>query len=169
MGYEHLREFGLTAKNPTHFQDFHPHRHAVRHRRSCGQTLWLSDQGAFTKEIIGAQERDDGFLPLLGHYGDFDLAFFDVENCISGVALRKELVSLSVRGKGPALSSGRQKGCGIKSPRARFCPRALVVFNFCHGGWSHLSQRPVCAKLHTIEVAGPATAPAPARLAPHTS
>ena len=140
MGYKHLREFGLTAKNPTHFQDFRPHRHTVRHRGSCCQTLWLSDQAALTKEIIGAQERDDGLFSLLGHYGDFDLAFFDVENCISCVALRKELVSLSVRGKSPALSSGRKKGCGIKSPRARFCRRALVVFNFCHAVWCHYSS-----------------------------
>src|SRR6202042_2131163 len=93
MGYKHLREFGLTAKNPTHFQDFHSHRYTFSHR-SCGcQPPRLSNQASFSEEFVRTQERDDGLLSLLGHYGDFDLAFFDVEDCISGIALRKEFVS----------------------------------------------------------------------------
>src|SRR5271156_1940609 len=135
MGYKHLREFGLTAKNPTHFQDFHSHRYTFSHRSSGCQSPWLSNQAAFSKELVRAQERDDGLLSLLGHHGDFDLALFDVENCISGVALRKKYFSLSIRGNGPTLGSGRQKECGIKSPSARFRRRALVIFNFCHGVW----------------------------------
>jgi hypothetical protein len=48
--------------------------------------------------------------------------------CISAIALRKEFVSFLVRGNGPALAGGRQKGCGIKLPRARFYPRAFFIF-----------------------------------------
>src|ERR1700722_14365463 len=120
MGYKHLREFGLTAKNPTHFQDFHSHRYTFSHRSSGCQSPWLSNQAAFSKELVRAEERDDGLLSLLGHYGDFDLALFDVENRISDVALRKKDSSLSVCGNDPTLGSGRQKGCEVKSPRARF-------------------------------------------------
>src|SRR5580693_10224180 len=110
MGYKHLREFGLTAKSPTHFQDFHPHCYTFGHR-SCGcQSPWLSNQASFSKEFVRTQERDNGLLSLLGHYGDFDLAFFDVENCISGVALCKKDFSFLVCGNGPALGGGRQKG-----------------------------------------------------------
>jgi hypothetical protein len=72
---------------------------------------------------------------LLGQHRNFDFAFLEIENCISGFALRKKDFSLSVRRKGLALGGGRQKGCRIKSPRARFCPRALVIFNCCHAEW----------------------------------
>jgi hypothetical protein len=50
-----------------------------------------------------------------------------------GVALGKEDFSLSMRGNGPALGGGRQKSCGIKSPRAHF--GASVQFSFCHRLW----------------------------------
>jgi hypothetical protein len=123
---------GLSAKNPTHLGRFHSHRYTLSHR-GCGcQPPWLPDQASFSKEFVRTQERDNGLLPLLGHYGDFDLAFLDVENCIGGLALGKELVSLSVRGNGSTFADGIQIDCRIKSPRARFCPRALVIFNFCH-------------------------------------
>jgi hypothetical protein len=157
MGYKHLREPGLTAKNPTHFQDFHSHRYTFSHRSSCCQALGLSDQAAFTKEFVGTQERDNGLLSLLGHYGDFDLALFDVENCISGVALRKKDFSLSVRANGPTLGSGRQKGGGIKSPRARFCHRALVIFNFAIQGRSIIAARQSVQNC-SLQMAGEAAA-----------
>jgi hypothetical protein len=148
MGYKHLREFGLTAKNPTHFQDFHPHRHAVRHRRSCCQTLWLSDQAAFTKEIVGAQEPDDGLFSLFGHYGDFDLAFFYVENCIGGVALRKELVSLSVRETARPLAVVARKVAGSNRRAPAFAAGRWSSSTFAIGEGYHDAVANLCKIAH---------------------
>jgi hypothetical protein len=60
----------------------------------------------------------------------FNFALLDIENGIRGRPLCKKYFTLSVRGNGSALGGGRQKSCGIKSPRARF--GASVRFNFCH-------------------------------------
>jgi hypothetical protein len=105
-----------------HVHHLHPHRHAVRHRGSCCQAPWLSDQATFTKEFVGTQERDNGLLALLGQHCDFDLAFLEIENCIRGVALRKKDFSLSVRGNGPALRGGRQKIAGSNRRAPVFAP-----------------------------------------------
>jgi hypothetical protein len=75
-----------------HFQRLDPHCYAVRHRSSCCQALWLTDQAAFTKEFVRAKERDDGLLALLGHYRNFDFALFDIEDGISGIALCKNVL-----------------------------------------------------------------------------
>jgi hypothetical protein len=101
-------------ENPTHFQRLHSHRYTFSHS-SCGcQSPWLSNQASFPKKFVGTQERDNSLLSLLGDHGDFDLAFFDVENRVSGIALRKELLSFLVRGNGSALAGGLKKGCRIE-------------------------------------------------------
>jgi hypothetical protein len=51
---------------------------------------------------VGTQERDNGFLALLGDNGDFDLAILDIGNCIRRVALREEPLILSIFVNGSA-------------------------------------------------------------------
>jgi hypothetical protein len=113
-----------------HFQRVYPHYYAVRHCSGCCQALWLTDQAAFTKELVRTQERHDGLLPLLGHNRNFNFALFDIEDGICGVALCEKTFAFLVRGYGPALGGGRQKSRGIKSPPSRF--GASVRFNFSH-------------------------------------
>jgi hypothetical protein len=49
--------------------------------------LGLSDQTSLAKKLIYAEERDHGFLSLLGDDGDFDFAFLDIEYCVCRIAL----------------------------------------------------------------------------------
>jgi hypothetical protein len=129
-----------------HFQRLHPHCYAVRHRSSCCQALWLSDQAAFTKEFVGTQECDNGLFALLGHHRDLDLAFFDIEDRICGVALCKKDFSLSVRGNCPALGGGRQKAAG--SNRRTPASGLGAVSVFAIGDCSTIAAHNVCKIAH---------------------
>jgi hypothetical protein len=91
-----LRKRRLVAKKPLDFALVHSHRDAFGHCTCRRQSLRLSDQASFTHEFIGTQDRDYGFLALLGNDGDFDFAFFYVENCISVIALRKDDFALAM-------------------------------------------------------------------------
>jgi hypothetical protein len=68
---------------------FHPHCLAVGHCRCRCQTLWLTDQAAFTDEFVRSEDRNDRFLALFGDNGNFDLSAFDVEDGIRRVPLGK--------------------------------------------------------------------------------
>jgi hypothetical protein len=89
MRDKHLRECGLVIKNPLDFRLCHSHRLAFRHCRGCRQAFRLSNQASFAHKFVWSQERDDGFLALLGYDGDFDLALPDIENRIRILALGK--------------------------------------------------------------------------------
>ena len=60
---------------------------AFRHRARGGDVHRLAGQASLTKEISRAQDGDDSLLALLRHYGDLDLALFDVEDRIGGISL----------------------------------------------------------------------------------
>jgi hypothetical protein len=66
----------------------------------------LSDQASFTHEFVDTQDRDDGFLALLGYDGDFDFAFLNIENRIGLIALRKDDFALAMFCNSSALSRG---------------------------------------------------------------
>jgi hypothetical protein len=90
MRYKHLGKRRLAPKKSLDFGLVHPHGDAIGHCACCRQTLWLADQASFTHEFINTQDSDHGFLALFGYDGDFNLAFFNVENCIGVFALRKD-------------------------------------------------------------------------------
>src|ERR1043165_913928 len=90
MRDKHLRKYRLVAMKALNCGLVHSHRDAFGHRTCCRQSPRLSDQAPFTRKFISTQDRYYGFLALLGYNRDFDLAFFNIENCISLVALRKD-------------------------------------------------------------------------------
>jgi hypothetical protein len=97
MRHEHSRERGLLLKKELDFTLINSHDRAFAHRNSRRQALGLSDQTSFAKKLIGAEERDHGFLALLGHDDDFDFALFDIEDCVCRITLREDNVVLPVR------------------------------------------------------------------------
>ena len=102
-------------KNPLDFRLCHSHRLAFRHCRRCRQTLRLSDQASFANKFVWPQERDDGFLALLGYDGDFDLALPDIENCIRIVALGKNDIFLRMRGNVATMAAVAKNTAGSNS------------------------------------------------------
>jgi hypothetical protein len=78
------------------FRLIHSHSDAFGHCTCRRQSLRLADQASFTHEFVSTQERYHGFLALLGYDSDFDLAFFNIENCISVIALRKDDFGLAM-------------------------------------------------------------------------
>jgi hypothetical protein len=85
-----LRKYWLFPKKPLDFQLVHAHRDAFGHRACRRQSLRLSDQAPFAHKFISTQDCDYGFLALRGNYGDFDFAFFNIENGVSVITLRKD-------------------------------------------------------------------------------
>jgi hypothetical protein len=75
--------------------------------------------------------------------------------CISAIALRKEFVSFLVRGNGPALAGGRQKGCGIKLPRARFYPPRSSFSIIAIGNRSFIMSADLCKTAHSRPTRAP--------------
>jgi hypothetical protein len=69
----------------------------------------LPDQASLAKEFVNTQQRHHGFFAVPGDNGDFDLAFFDVENRVRKVALREENFALCMRGQRAAFSSRLKK------------------------------------------------------------
>src|SRR5690349_6479131 len=96
MRDKHLGKCRLIPKKALNFGLVHSHGDAFGHRTCCRQSPWLSDQAPFTRKFISTQDRYYGFLALLGYNGDFDLAFLNIEDCISFVALRKDDFALPV-------------------------------------------------------------------------
>jgi hypothetical protein len=90
----------------------------------------LTNQAAFTEELVRTQECDDGLLALLGHHRNFNFTLLDLEEGICGFPLCKKYLTLSVRGNSPALGGSRQKSCGINSPRNRL--GASFRLTCCH-------------------------------------
>src|SRR5579859_7381339 len=108
MRHKHLRKCRLAQKKSLNFAFVHSHGDAFGHCTCRCQSLRLSDQASFAHEFISTQDSDYSFLALLGNDGDFDLAFFYIENCISIVALRKDDFALAMLCDSSAL------GCGFK-------------------------------------------------------
>jgi hypothetical protein len=130
-----------------HFQRLYPHCYAIRHRSSCCQALWLSDQAAFTKEFVGTQERDNGILALLGHHRDFDLAFFDIEKSRlrRRPGQRRSFPFDAQKWPGPWRRSPKKLRDQIDArPLWDFRP-----FRFLPSSMLALSRRTICAKLLT--------------------
>jgi hypothetical protein len=64
-----------------------PHDHAFGHRRDRRHAPRLSGQAAFAAELVHSENYDDRFFASVGHDGDLDLAFLDVEYRIRWIAL----------------------------------------------------------------------------------
>jgi hypothetical protein len=79
------------------------HDRAFAHSHSGCETFWLPNQTALAKKLIYAEERNHGFLALLGDDRNFDFALFDIEHCVCRIALRKDDFVLAVGRNTPAL------------------------------------------------------------------
>jgi hypothetical protein len=82
---------------------------AFRHCRSRRHAPRLPGQATFAAEFIRPQDGDDGFLPLLGNDGDFDLAALNEENRISRIALPVDNLICPVFGFGSSAVHFREK------------------------------------------------------------
>ena len=69
-----------------------PHNLAFGHCRGGRHAARLAGQATFAAEFIWPQDCDDGFLPLLGNDGDFDLAVMDVKDGQSATAPCKKTI-----------------------------------------------------------------------------
>jgi hypothetical protein len=66
------------------------------------------------KKIVGSENCDHGFLPLLGDDGRFDLAALNVENRIRGFTLPVDNLILPIIGNGSPPVHFSQKYFGIE-------------------------------------------------------
>jgi hypothetical protein len=75
----------------------------------------LSGQAAFAEKIAFAQYANRRFLAIAGYDGKLDLAFLDVKDCVSCVALRKHSLLFGKMQSLPACTDGGQEGIGIET------------------------------------------------------
>src|SRR6476660_8814752 len=114
MRDEHLGKRRFVMEDADNGPLLQPHDLAFRHCRSRPNSPRLAGQATFAAEFIRPEECDDGFLPLLGSDGDFDLAFLDVENGIRRVPLREDNPILAVPADAPSLADFSEKGFWIE-------------------------------------------------------
>src|SRR5688500_17430270 len=80
MRDKHLGKRWFVMEDADHDLLLQPHNLAFRHCRSRRHAARLAVQATFAAEFVRSQDRDDGFLSLLGNYGNFDLAVVDVKD-----------------------------------------------------------------------------------------
>ena len=105
----------LVLLNHSHnFGFLDAHGDAFGHCDGCGQTLRLANQAALAQEFVRSENRDNGLLSLLRNDGDFDLSFFDIENQIRRIALRKKDLLLWMAGNDAPLGHRFQEHSWIE-------------------------------------------------------
>jgi hypothetical protein len=118
------------------------HNHAFRHSGDGCQTLRLSGQAPFPKEIAGSQKCDHGFLPLLGDDGRLHLAAPNVENGIRRIALPEHNLILPIIGNGSSAVYLREKRFGIEREPcfAVYCQALLIARGILWGGCERVAK-----------------------------
>src|SRR6185437_6098365 len=85
-------------------------------------TQRLSDQASLAAKLVRPEERNNGFLPLLGNDSDLDLSFWDVEHRVRRITLPEDRFVLSIFGDGSAPIHGGEKYHRVKGDFFRlFC------------------------------------------------
>ena len=87
MRDEHFGKRWLVMEDADNGLLLQSHNLAFRHCRGGRHAPRLTGQATFAAEFIRPEDCDDGFLPLLGNDGDFDLAVTDVKDGIGQIAL----------------------------------------------------------------------------------
>jgi hypothetical protein len=80
----------------------------------------LARQTAFAKKVCRSQNSDDGFFAVSGNNGKLDLAFLDIEDGVSGIALGENRLILAAGGQGPSCADLGQETLGIEGRPFRF-------------------------------------------------
>src|SRR5580704_1204807 len=87
---------------------------AIFNRRRGCDAKRMTIHAAYTEELAGLQNRDHGFLALLGHDGELDPTFLNVKHRVSDVALlENELILVKFEDRFPG-SDFAEKNLRIK-------------------------------------------------------
>jgi hypothetical protein len=87
---------------------------AIGHGSRGSDAESLACERAFPKEASLAQHGDSGLFTDLGHDGEPDFAFLDIENSVSRIALCKDPMLFGNGHALPALANGCQEGIGVE-------------------------------------------------------
>jgi hypothetical protein len=86
----------------------------------------MAVHAAFTEEMSGLQDRDDGFLALFGQDSQLDLAFLNLEHRVRDFALLEHvLVLVKFKDRLPGPHFG-EKTLGVKHVFWRLSHRSLL-------------------------------------------
>src|ERR1700692_3414926 len=65
---------------------------AILHRRRGCDAKCMAIHAAFAEELAGLQNRDHGFLAMLGHDSELDLTFLKVKHSVGDIALLEHVL-----------------------------------------------------------------------------
>jgi hypothetical protein len=114
ISYEPIGQSVFSVENLHHRLLLNTQKVAICHCSCRSHAERLTCEATFTKKVAVTQYAYGCFLANLGYDSESNLAFLDVEDCVSRSPLREDFLFLSKDHNFPALADRGKKCIGIK-------------------------------------------------------